>query len=64
MPDRLAYTVPQLALAVGKSEKYIRDCIRTDGTGKLVPLKAKRDGKGYLITRKAAEAWLDQHKDA
>lgn len=58
MTDRLAYSIKDLAAAIGRSERHVRKLI-ADGD-----LAAKRDGKGYVITAAAAQKWLDGLEDA
>lgn len=63
--SKAAYTVKSAALAVERSEKTIRAAIHADGSNpELPPLKAKRDGKGYLIKATDLDAWLDALPDA
>jgi hypothetical protein len=62
----LAYSVKDAAVAASVSENTIRVAIKTDGSGKIPPLPAKFMGgrRGYVITHKALEAWIDSLPDA
>jgi len=64
---RRAYSVAEAAQAVGRSTDHIYRAIRTtnvDPAKGVHHLRAKKDGKGYLITADALDAWLEQHLDA
>lgn len=65
-PAPLAYSVADLAAAVGVSESLVRRCIRaTEPINGWQPLPAKRLPDGQLrITRADAEAWVSTWKAA
>lgn len=65
-----AYTIDEAAALKRVSAGFIRKAIRSTGepdpkTGiRVVPLRAKRVGKGYRIPASALEEWFDGLQDA
>jgi len=62
---QLAYTLPEAAQAVRRSEATLRRAIHaTDPNAYPPPLRAKKDARGYLIPATELQAWLDSLEDA
>lgn len=63
---RILYTIPDAAEQVSQSVNTIRRAIHATGAEKdgPPPLRAKRDGRKYLIEHEALVAWASSLKDA
>ncbi|HEY9249240.1 MAG TPA: helix-turn-helix domain-containing protein [Rariglobus sp.] len=61
----MAFTLNEAAATARQSPSTIRRAIHaTDPAAFPPPLKAKRDGKGYLILAADLNAWLESLPDA
>ncbi|MGZ4519088.1 MAG: hypothetical protein ACXVXP_05860 [Mycobacteriaceae bacterium] len=63
---RILYTIPDAAEQVSQSVDTIRRAIKATGHEKdgPPPLRAKRDGRKYLIQHEALVAWAASLRDA
>jgi hypothetical protein len=64
--SRIAYTIDDAAEQVSQSTKTLRRAIHATGKEDAgpPPLKAKRDGRKYLILHADLEAWAASLPDA